>query len=150
MLPRLLLVADGVAPPASVDELEDWIRLPADERDVAARLRSLSERAWRSLQAMVVVDGRGLQRGAATIPLSPAEVAFAGLLVADPGRLVPRSELAEAIWVGQEAPERRRRSMTSPTGFASAWARSGSTSSPRAAAGSPSGCSSPLDPGMIE
>lgn len=104
MLPRLLLVNDGVAPPASIDELEDWIRLPADERDVAARLRSLSERAWRSLQAMVVVDGRFLQRGAATIPLTPAEVAFASLLVADPGRLVTRSELAEAIWVGQEAP----------------------------------------------
>ena len=37
MLPRLLLVPAGEEPPQPGDEMEDWIRLPADERDVAAR-----------------------------------------------------------------------------------------------------------------
>lgn len=32
-LPRLLLVAEGVAPPR-LDRDEDWIRVPADEREV--------------------------------------------------------------------------------------------------------------------
>jgi hypothetical protein len=36
-LPRLLLVAADSAPPAVDDELEDWVRLPADPRDVEVR-----------------------------------------------------------------------------------------------------------------
>jgi two-component system response regulator TctD len=104
MLPRLLLVAEGDRPPEQTDPMEDWIRLPADERDVAARLGSLSERATRSWEHMVVVDGRCLQRGTSSIPLSPAEAAFATLLVAVPGRLVPRAELVRAIWTGDGRP----------------------------------------------
>lgn len=42
-LPRLLLVAEGVLPPR-LDPDEDWIRTPAGERDVWARLRALADR----------------------------------------------------------------------------------------------------------
>jgi DNA-binding response OmpR family regulator len=105
MLPRLLLVAGGGLPPGSGDEMEDWIRLPADERDVAARLRGLSDRATRSLAATVVVDGRCLRRGATTVPLSSAEATFASLLVARPGEVVPRGDLAAAIWSGRRGPD---------------------------------------------
>jgi DNA-binding response OmpR family regulator len=105
MLPRLLLVADGDLPPGSGDELEDWVRLPADERDVAARLHVLSERATRSFAATVVVDGRCLRRGATTVPLSPAEATFAGLLVARPGEVVSRATLAAAIWPDRRGPD---------------------------------------------
>src|SRR5437763_3254886 len=41
-LPRLLLVDAGNDPPESDDCQEDWVRLPADDRDVAARLRALT------------------------------------------------------------------------------------------------------------
>src|SRR5579871_5457039 len=44
-LPRLLLVAPDADPPASVDSNEDWVRLPADERDVAARVLRLTAQA---------------------------------------------------------------------------------------------------------
>ena len=103
MLPRLLLVPTGVRPPKPGDELEDWIRVPADERDVAARLGALSERAERSFEATVMMDGRCLRRGATTTTLSPSEARFASCLVERPGRLVTRSELILSIWPG-EAP----------------------------------------------
>jgi hypothetical protein len=103
MLPRLLLVPPGERPPKPSDELEDWIRLPADERDVAARLRALSERAERSFEATVVIEGGCLRRGSTTLPLSPTEVRFASALVEHPGHLVSRHELTYNIWSG-EAP----------------------------------------------
>ena len=96
--PRLLLVAGQDTPPVATDELEDWVRLPADERDVAARLQALSDRADASLRATVVVDGCILRRGRAQVELSPSEARLAGRLVRTPGALVTRSELAEAVW----------------------------------------------------
>lgn len=42
--PRLLLVATGAAPPSCDDPLEDWIRVPAAERDVDARVATLARR----------------------------------------------------------------------------------------------------------
>jgi two-component system response regulator TctD len=104
MLPRLLLVTAGETPPDPRDDLEDWIRLPADERDVAARLRALAERAERSLEATVIIDGRCLRRGSVTIPLSPGEARFAERLVVEPGRLVSRGELSDAVWPDEKAP----------------------------------------------
>jgi hypothetical protein len=103
MLPRLLLVPPGERPPQPTDDLEDWIRLPADERDVATRLRALSERAERSLEATVLIDGGCLRRGSTTTPLSPSEARFASRLVEHPGHLVSRRELIASIWTG-EAP----------------------------------------------
>ncbi len=40
--PRLLLVAAGAEPPEVRDPLEDWIRVPADDRDVEVRARRLA------------------------------------------------------------------------------------------------------------
>jgi Transcriptional regulatory protein, C terminal len=98
MRPRLLLVGTGDVPPAEGDELEDWVRLPADERDVAARMYVLSERAAASLRAIVVVDGCLLRRGGGQVELSPSEAALAQRLARTPGELVARAELAEAVW----------------------------------------------------
>jgi hypothetical protein len=44
-VPRLLLVDPDAAPPDSESCLEDWVRLPADDSDVRARLMSLARRA---------------------------------------------------------------------------------------------------------
>ena len=43
--PRLLLVPDGEEPPAVVDCLEDWIRIPATENEVRARVDALAVRS---------------------------------------------------------------------------------------------------------
>src|SRR3954453_13387091 len=40
---RLVLVPDGVAPPLTADVLEDWIRLPASDDDIRARVRVLED-----------------------------------------------------------------------------------------------------------
>src|SRR5437660_2898512 len=42
--PRLLLLEDDSAPPVTIDPLEDWIRLPAGDGDVRARLAALEQR----------------------------------------------------------------------------------------------------------
>src|SRR5687768_8818823 len=43
--PRLLIVAAGVPAPAPEDCMEDWVRVPAEESDVRARIESLAFRA---------------------------------------------------------------------------------------------------------
>ena len=45
-IPRLLLVDSDAPPPVCTDPLEDWIRLPSDERDIDARMNALRARAW--------------------------------------------------------------------------------------------------------
>jgi DNA-binding response OmpR family regulator len=54
--PRLLLVPDGEEPPAVVDCLEDWIRVPATENEVRARVDAL---AVRSLAHLPKANGNG-------------------------------------------------------------------------------------------
>ena len=39
---RLLLVEPSAPPPEIADPLEDWVRMPASEEDVRARIRGLS------------------------------------------------------------------------------------------------------------
>jgi two-component system response regulator TctD len=107
MLPRLILVPAGVQPPNPRDDLEDWIRLPADERDVSARLRALAERTARSLEQTVLVDGRCVRRGPLTLTLSPAEAQFASVLFADPGLIVSRADIVHAIWGATDPPSAR-------------------------------------------
>ena len=54
--PRLLLVPDGEEPPAVVDCLEDWIRVPATENEVRARVDAL---AVRRLAHLPTLSGNG-------------------------------------------------------------------------------------------
>jgi DNA-binding response OmpR family regulator len=57
--PRLLLVPDGEEPPAVVDCLEDWIRIPATENEVRARVEALAVRS-------LAHNGNGAGNGAGT------------------------------------------------------------------------------------
>ena len=96
--PRLLVVNRESPPPGSTDCLEDWIRLPADERDVRARVATLAARAA-SKQAAPEVDGDGLLRhGGRWVALSPVEVALAATLVDRFGAVVGRDTLARRAW----------------------------------------------------
>jgi hypothetical protein len=45
----LLHVETGVAPPPVLDELEDWVRTPADAIEVVVRATTVSERYQRGL-----------------------------------------------------------------------------------------------------
>ncbi len=96
--PRLLLLNGESAPPESTDCLEDWIRLPADDRDVRARVASLASRA-ETEQTAPEIDGDGLLRYRGKwVALSPVEAALAATLVDRFGAVVGRDMLARRAW----------------------------------------------------
>ena len=97
-LPRLLVIeADGPAP-ESTQCLEDWIRLPATEEDVRARLAALSHHARRHPSAPVVDSWGQLSYRDAHVLLSPRECALATTLVEHFGEAVRDDDLLAATW----------------------------------------------------
>jgi two-component system OmpR family response regulator len=96
--PRLLLVGPDAAPPDSTDPLEDWIRLPAEDRDVRARVATLEARASNGL-AVPEIDDDGLLRFRDRwVSLSPVERELAGALVERFGAVVGRDLMARRAW----------------------------------------------------
>jgi two-component system OmpR family response regulator len=96
--PRLLLVPPDAVPPVTVDPLEDWVRLPADQSEVRARLTTLSTRA-RADQPVPAVDGDGLLHYRDRwVALSPVEQALAAALADRFGAVVGREVLARGAW----------------------------------------------------
>jgi hypothetical protein len=92
-VPCLLLVEPEATPPV-VELWEDWIRLPADERDVSIRLRGLALRVCRP----EIVDNSILRNSYGIVTLSSQESAMAQALLQSQGRLVSREELERALW----------------------------------------------------
>jgi DNA-binding response OmpR family regulator len=96
--PRLLLLNGESEPPDSADCLEDWIRLPADDRDVRARVARLASRS-ETQQPAPQVDGDGLLRYRGRwVALSPVESGLAITLVDRFGAVVGRDTLARRAW----------------------------------------------------
>ncbi len=95
--PRLLLVGDDAPPPEIIDELEDWVRLPARHDDLVARSRVLAARAGRD--GRLDVDADGVVRvGARQAVLPPIEARLAAELVARRDSVVARDALMRAGW----------------------------------------------------
>jgi Transcriptional regulatory protein, C terminal len=61
-LPRLLLVEGDSPPPVVDDELEDWIRVPADEVDLHARVDALERRRRARNSVAPTLDDDGVLR----------------------------------------------------------------------------------------
>jgi hypothetical protein len=99
--PHLLLVEPESAPPVLEGCLADWIRLPADDADVRARLTALDARA-REHPAVPALGGFGeLSFRGRRVFLSPTDERLAEALVASFDRGVPDEELLEKIWDGR-------------------------------------------------
>ena len=97
-LPRLLLLNGESDPPESADCLEDWIGLPAGDRDMRARVARLASRS-ETQQPAPQVDGDGLLRYRGRwVALSPVESALAITLVDRFGAVVGRDTLARRAW----------------------------------------------------
>ncbi len=80
--------------------LVDWIRLPADDGDVRARLAALVARAQQH-PAVPALDGFGeLSFRGRRVFLSPTDERLAESLVASFDKAVPDDELFEQIWDG--------------------------------------------------
>ena len=100
-IPRLLLVDDGIPPPDSLDCLEDWIRLPAPESDVRARIDGLLTRTRAHLRSVPEIDAHGVLRfGSRWVSLPPVEARLADALVLRFGAVVGRDTLRRSVWPG--------------------------------------------------
>ena len=110
--PRLLLLEDGVAPPpAGPDDLEDWIRVPAGEVDLRARVEGLRRRAEARVDPAPALDDDGVLRlGDRWVSLPPVEARLTAALLDRYGAVVSRDALARAGWpAGAPGPQRPRR-----------------------------------------
>ncbi len=109
--PRLLLVPDGQEPPPVVDCLEDWIRVPAAENEVRARVDALAVRS----QVHHTTDGHNGSNGdpppgpllddfgvlrvnGAWVALPPLEARLAEALLERLGAVTSRELLIRAGW----------------------------------------------------
>lgn len=101
-IPRLLLVADDAIPPEVIDCLEDWVRVPAMERDILARSATLSARMGRhGVDLRPHLDDAGILRYRGDwVSLGPVDTAIAEALLARFGKLVARDELVARAWPG--------------------------------------------------
>ena len=110
--PRLVLVENDAAAPVSADPCEDWIRMPAREADLRARVTGLGLRAAAAQPNTVPeIDDDGVLRfngGLVTLP--PVEARLARSLVSRMGSVVTREALTVAGWpngVDRERPNGR-------------------------------------------
>lgn len=86
--PRLLIVAPDAPAPETIDCDEDWIRRPAEDADVRARITAIAARATRhALTPKATGDGRLMFRGR-WVNVSGIEEALARVLLAHFGELV--------------------------------------------------------------
>ncbi|MEO8693979.1 MAG: winged helix-turn-helix domain-containing protein [Acidimicrobiales bacterium] len=92
-VPCLLLVEADAAPPV-VNAWEDWIHLPADERDVSTRLQGLVRRVCRP----EIVDDAVLRNGYGAVILTTPESAITRALLDADGALVSRRNLERELW----------------------------------------------------
>lgn len=93
--PRILLVDPSEPAPITVDPNEDWIRLPADEGDLRARVEALSRRAARE----PTLDDDGLLRhGGSWTALPPIESRLVEILLERFGKVVSREMLLVRGW----------------------------------------------------
>lgn len=97
--PRLLLVDPETAPPDTVDLLEDWVRLPAAEADVRARVRNLEVRVGRLMPSTPTIDATGCLRfRLKRVQLTALQARLLRALTSDLGTVVSRETLAGVVW----------------------------------------------------
>lgn len=86
-------------PPGLLDCLEDWIRVPASEIDVRARIAGLIGRAGRHGAVAPSLDADGVLRyGTGWVPLPPVESRLTAALLGRFEAVVSRDALTRAGW----------------------------------------------------
>ncbi|MGI9597210.1 MAG: helix-turn-helix domain-containing protein [Acidimicrobiales bacterium] len=96
--PRLLLVDPAASPQLTVDPAEDWVRLPANHRDVQARVESLRRRAM----AEPLLENGVLRTTTGWVSLPDLEARIVEVLLAKFGRVADRQSLLHAGWPGED------------------------------------------------
>ena len=99
--PRLLLVEEGQPPPSVLDCLEDWIRIPAAESDLQARVDTLAARNQAHQHYPPGLDRHGVLRYQDRWVALPAlEARLTEQLIRRFGAVVGREALLKAGWPG--------------------------------------------------
>jgi hypothetical protein len=97
-IPCLLLVDQDTLPPTPLALTEDWMFVPADERDLHARAWRLAHYIGRlDASAPVLADGV-LHRGDHIVVLTASEQIVAASLLDAAGGVVGRHELEARLW----------------------------------------------------
>lgn len=101
--PRLLVVDADARAPISTDVFEDWVRLPADDADVRARVVGLQTRVEDFGPTAPLLDDDGLLRfGPSFVAIPPVEARLVAALIGRFGAVVGRDALARAGWPDKE------------------------------------------------
>jgi DNA-binding response OmpR family regulator len=108
-VPVLYLVGPHDDPPAPATCLEDWVRLPSDDRDMRARVIALESRAAQHAASPTVDDEGRLHYHGRSLPLSSVEARLAHVLADHFGELVPDKALIAAASPDELASERSLR-----------------------------------------
>ena len=93
----LYLVDSDADPPLPTTCIEDWVRLPGDERDLRARLAALETRAAAHRMPPTVDPEGWLRYHGQVLALSADEASLARALAAHLDTVVPDDDLAAAI-----------------------------------------------------
>jgi Transcriptional regulatory protein, C terminal len=100
--PCIWLVESGKAPPGSWALWEDWVRLPADEQEMAARVAAVELRS-RALPSSAYIDEFDVLRNRASwVALSPLEARLMRVLLDHERAVVRRKHLIEVAWPGAD------------------------------------------------
>jgi len=102
-VPRLVVVDGDAAPPVPPDELEDWVRLPADQSDVRIRVDTLAGRARGKAVPQLSPEGV-LRHAGLSVVLSPVEHRLVDALIARFGVVVSRHDLMDVVWPDERPP----------------------------------------------
>jgi DNA-binding response OmpR family regulator len=102
-VPRLLVVEGDDEPPPDWDPLEDWVRLPADARDVAVRVAALRRRAVSSACRPSVDGFDRLVYDGRWVSLSPNDYKLIEPLVEHFDDVVPYEDVAALLTDGNVA-----------------------------------------------
>ena len=91
-------------PPLVLDCLEDWVRVPAPEQEVQARLDALEVRGRAHEHDAPGIDDHGVLRFRSRwVALSPVEARLTQALLARFAAVVSRAELVRAGWSDEGA-----------------------------------------------
>lgn len=95
--PRLLLIDEGIEPPEPIDQLEDWLRWPADPVDLLVRTQHLERRRYREQDQRPQLGDDGLlRRGMTWVAITPVQLPVLSLLLANVDRVVPFPQIVRA------------------------------------------------------
>jgi hypothetical protein len=97
-VPRLLLIETDAAPPQGNGCLQDWIRMPATDADVLARLHALEDRLNNHPRLPTIDQYGELTHRQRSIYLSPIEQRLSQTLIERMGEVIADDELCTTVW----------------------------------------------------